>query len=86
MFLGALRISDEDVVHTIIDFLSYLKLKGKWKWGFAWKFPYEKRNSVVKWQLRFYSINRYNKSFYPVEIGALDSLPSSFTPEEISQP
>ncbi|KAA0724575.1 galanin peptides isoform X1 [Triplophysa rosa] len=44
---GALRISDEDVVHTIIDFLSYLKLK---------------------------------------EIGALDSLPSSFTSEEISQP
>uniref|UniRef100_A0A672KM83 Galanin peptides n=1 Tax=Sinocyclocheilus grahami TaxID=75366 RepID=A0A672KM83_SINGR len=26
---AALRISDEDVVHTIIDFLSYLKLKGK---------------------------------------------------------
>ncbi|XP_016359566.1 galanin peptides isoform X3 [Sinocyclocheilus anshuiensis] len=24
---AALRISDEDVVHTIIDFLSYLKLK-----------------------------------------------------------
>nr|XP_055048259.1 galanin peptides isoform X2 [Misgurnus anguillicaudatus] len=45
--MGALRISDEDVVHTIIDFLSYLKLK---------------------------------------EIGALDSLPSSFTSEEISQP
>ncbi|XP_051976049.1 galanin peptides isoform X2 [Xyrauchen texanus] len=43
---GALRISDEDVVHTIIDFLSYLKLK---------------------------------------EIGALDSLPSSLTSEEISQ-
>ncbi|KAL1247297.1 hypothetical protein QQF64_022673 [Cirrhinus molitorella] len=43
---AALRISDEDVVHTIIDFLSYLKLK---------------------------------------EIGALDSLPSSLTSEEISQ-
>ncbi|KAG1933905.1 galanin peptides preproprotein [Pimephales promelas] len=26
---GALRISDEEVVHTIIDFLSYLRLKGK---------------------------------------------------------
>ncbi|TRY87993.1 hypothetical protein DNTS_007021, partial [Danionella cerebrum] len=25
--MGTLRISDEDVVHTIIDFLSYLKLK-----------------------------------------------------------
>uniref|UniRef100_A0A671S3G5 Galanin peptides n=1 Tax=Sinocyclocheilus anshuiensis TaxID=1608454 RepID=A0A671S3G5_9TELE len=25
----ALRIADEDIVHTIIDFLSYLKLKGK---------------------------------------------------------
>ncbi|XP_056455641.1 galanin peptides isoform X4 [Gadus macrocephalus] len=24
---GALRIPDEDIVHTIIDFLSYLKLK-----------------------------------------------------------
>ncbi|KAG1933903.1 galanin peptides preproprotein [Pimephales promelas] len=44
---GALRISDEEVVHTIIDFLSYLRLK---------------------------------------EIGGLDSLPSSFTSEEISQP
>ncbi|XP_073688010.1 galanin peptides isoform X3 [Garra rufa] len=43
---AALRISDEDIVHTIIDFLSYLKLK---------------------------------------EIGALDSLPSSLTSEEISQ-
>uniref|UniRef100_A0A8C1H1F0 Galanin peptides n=3 Tax=Cyprinus carpio TaxID=7962 RepID=A0A8C1H1F0_CYPCA len=44
---AALRISDEDVIHTIIDFLSYLKLK---------------------------------------EFGALDSLPSSLTSEEISQP
>ncbi|KAF4094938.1 galanin peptides [Onychostoma macrolepis] len=44
---AALRIADEDIVHTIIDFLSYLKLK---------------------------------------EIGALDSLPSSLTSEEISQP
>ncbi|XP_076878445.1 galanin peptides isoform X4 [Brachyhypopomus gauderio] len=26
-FRSALRITDEDVVHTIIDFLSYLKLK-----------------------------------------------------------
>uniref|UniRef100_A0A8C1T854 Galanin peptides n=1 Tax=Cyprinus carpio TaxID=7962 RepID=A0A8C1T854_CYPCA len=43
---AALRIADEDIVHTIIDFLSYLKLK---------------------------------------EIGALDSLPSSLTSEEISQ-
>ncbi|XP_050955825.1 galanin peptides isoform X2 [Labeo rohita] len=43
---AALRISDEDIVHTIIDFISYLKLK---------------------------------------EIGALDSLPSSLTSEEISQ-
>lgn len=25
---GALRIADEDIVHTIVDFLSYLKLKG----------------------------------------------------------
>ncbi|XP_027016735.1 galanin peptides isoform X4 [Tachysurus fulvidraco] len=24
---GALRIADEDIVHTIVDFLSYLKLK-----------------------------------------------------------
>ncbi|XP_037539157.1 galanin peptides [Nematolebias whitei] len=24
---GALRIGDEDIVHTVIDFLSYLKLK-----------------------------------------------------------
>ncbi|XP_062276228.1 galanin peptides [Scomber scombrus] len=24
---GALRIADEDIIHTIIDFLSYLKLK-----------------------------------------------------------
>ncbi|XP_016383748.1 galanin peptides isoform X5 [Sinocyclocheilus rhinocerous] len=46
-FKTALRISDEDVVYTIIDFLSYLKLK---------------------------------------EMGALDSLPSSLTSEEISQP
>ncbi|XP_016383746.1 galanin peptides isoform X2 [Sinocyclocheilus rhinocerous] len=44
---AALRIADEDMVHTIIDFLSYLKLK---------------------------------------EMGALDSLPSSLTSEEISQP
>uniref|UniRef100_A0A673L8T8 Galanin peptides n=1 Tax=Sinocyclocheilus rhinocerous TaxID=307959 RepID=A0A673L8T8_9TELE len=28
---AALRIADEDMVHTIIDFLSYLKLKGKCK-------------------------------------------------------
>ncbi|XP_043084488.1 galanin peptides isoform X4 [Puntigrus tetrazona] len=46
-FKTALRIADEDIVHTIIDFLSYLKLK---------------------------------------EIGALDSLPSSLTSEEINQP
>lgn len=26
---GALRLADEDVIHTIIDFLSYLKLKGE---------------------------------------------------------
>ncbi|XP_016122957.1 galanin peptides isoform X2 [Sinocyclocheilus grahami] len=43
---AALRIADEDIIHTIIDFLSYLKLK---------------------------------------EFGALDSLPSSLTSEEISQ-
>uniref|UniRef100_A0A8C6L9B6 Galanin peptides n=1 Tax=Nothobranchius furzeri TaxID=105023 RepID=A0A8C6L9B6_NOTFU len=24
---GALRIGDEDIIHTVIDFLSYLKLK-----------------------------------------------------------
>ncbi|XP_047452602.1 galanin peptides isoform X2 [Mugil cephalus] len=24
---GALRIADEDIIHTVIDFLSYLKLK-----------------------------------------------------------
>ncbi|XP_062403647.1 galanin peptides isoform X1 [Sardina pilchardus] len=44
---AALRISDEDVIHTIIDFLSYQKLK---------------------------------------EMGALDSLPSSLTSEEMGQP
>ncbi|XP_010896483.1 galanin peptides isoform X1 [Esox lucius] len=44
---GALRIADEDVIHTVIDFLSYLKLK---------------------------------------EIGALDTLPSSLTSEEMGQP
>ncbi|XP_031420176.1 galanin peptides isoform X2 [Clupea harengus] len=44
---GALRIADEDVIHTLIDFLSYLKLK---------------------------------------EIGALDSLQSSLTSEEMGQP
>nr|BAK09592.1 galanin [Leucopsarion petersii] len=44
---GAMRIADEDIIHTIIDFLSYLKLK---------------------------------------EMGALDSLPSSVTSEEISNP
>ncbi|KAL2093646.1 hypothetical protein ACEWY4_010958 [Coilia grayii] len=44
---GSLRIGDEDVIHTIIDFLSYLKLK---------------------------------------EMGALDSLPSTLTSEEIGQP
>uniref|UniRef100_A0A674NME9 Galanin peptides n=1 Tax=Takifugu rubripes TaxID=31033 RepID=A0A674NME9_TAKRU len=26
---GALRIADGDVIHTLLDFLSYLKLKGK---------------------------------------------------------
>lgn len=25
---GALRIADGDIIHTVIDFLSYLKLKG----------------------------------------------------------
>lgn len=30
MFLtGALRIADGDMIHTLLDFLSYLKLKGK---------------------------------------------------------
>ncbi|KAI5105599.1 galanin peptides isoform X1 [Silurus meridionalis] len=43
----ALRIADEDIVHTIVDFLSFLKLK---------------------------------------EMGALDSLPSSLTSEEFTQP
>lgn len=28
---GALRIADGDIIHTVIDFLSYLKLKGKRK-------------------------------------------------------
>ncbi|XP_026851413.2 galanin peptides isoform X2 [Electrophorus electricus] len=46
-FRPALRIADEDVVHTIIDFLSYLKLK---------------------------------------ETGALESLASSLTSDELSQP
>ncbi|XP_042268357.1 galanin peptides isoform X1 [Thunnus maccoyii] len=44
---GALRIADEDIIHTIIDFLSYLKLK---------------------------------------EMGALDSLPSSVTSDELANP
>lgn len=26
---GALRIADEDIIHTVVDFLSYLKLKGE---------------------------------------------------------
>ncbi|XP_035499566.1 galanin peptides isoform X2 [Scophthalmus maximus] len=42
---GALRIADEDIIHTIINFLSYLKLK---------------------------------------EMGALDSLPSSVTSDELA--
>ncbi|TWW76144.1 Galanin peptide [Takifugu flavidus] len=46
MFLpGALRIADGDVIHTLLDFLSYLKLK---------------------------------------DMGALDSLPSSVTSEELN--
>ncbi|XP_034541403.1 galanin peptides [Notolabrus celidotus] len=44
---GTLRIGDGDVIHTIIDFLSYLKLK---------------------------------------EMGALDTLPSSVTSEELANP
>ncbi|KAF4085673.1 hypothetical protein AMELA_G00097630 [Ameiurus melas] len=44
---GALRIADEDIVHTIVDFLSFLKLK---------------------------------------DMGALDSLPSSLTSDEFTQP
>ncbi|XP_056908795.1 galanin peptides isoform X1 [Takifugu flavidus] len=42
---GALRIADGDVIHTLLDFLSYLKLK---------------------------------------DMGALDSLPSSVTSEELN--
>ncbi|KAK2841779.1 hypothetical protein Q5P01_011979 [Channa striata] len=42
---GALRIADEDIIHTVIDFLSYLRLK---------------------------------------EMGALDSLPSSATSDELA--
>ncbi|XP_056271982.1 galanin peptides isoform X2 [Pseudoliparis swirei] len=42
---GSLRIADGDIIHTIIDFLSYLKLK---------------------------------------EMGALDSLPSSVTSDELA--
>ncbi|XP_019113406.1 galanin peptides isoform X1 [Larimichthys crocea] len=44
---GALRIADGDIIHTVIDFLSYLKLK---------------------------------------EMGALDSLPSSVTSDELANP
>ncbi|XP_017329225.1 galanin peptides isoform X2 [Ictalurus punctatus] len=44
---GALRIADEDILHTIVDFLSFLKLK---------------------------------------DMGALDSLPSSLTSDEFTQP
>ncbi|XP_034734530.1 galanin peptides isoform X1 [Etheostoma cragini] len=44
---GALRIGDGDIIHTVIDFLSYLKLK---------------------------------------EMGALDSLPSSVTSDELANP
>ncbi|XP_028304515.1 galanin peptides isoform X1 [Gouania willdenowi] len=44
---GTLRLADEDVIHTVIDFLSYLKLK---------------------------------------EMGALDSLPSSVTSDELTNP
>ncbi|XP_020311230.1 galanin peptides isoform X2 [Oncorhynchus kisutch] len=44
---GSLRITDEDVLHNVIDFLSYMQLK---------------------------------------EIGALDTLPSLLSSEEMSQP
>ncbi|XP_035521394.1 galanin peptides [Morone saxatilis] len=44
---GSLRIADGDIIHTVIDFLSYLKLK---------------------------------------EMGALDSLPSSVTSDELANP
>ncbi|XP_015252159.1 galanin peptides isoform X2 [Cyprinodon tularosa] len=44
---GPLRIGDEDIIHTVIDFLSYLKLK---------------------------------------EMGALDSLPSPLTSDELANP
>uniref|UniRef100_A0A8C4GPA8 Galanin peptides n=2 Tax=Dicentrarchus labrax TaxID=13489 RepID=A0A8C4GPA8_DICLA len=44
---GSLRIADGDIIHTVIDFLSYLKLK---------------------------------------EMGALDSLPSSVTSDELASP
>uniref|UniRef100_A0A665WB64 Galanin peptides n=1 Tax=Echeneis naucrates TaxID=173247 RepID=A0A665WB64_ECHNA len=44
---GAKRVVDEDIIHTVIDFVSYLKLK---------------------------------------ELGALDSLPSSFTSDELLNP
>ncbi|KAI9523095.1 hypothetical protein NQZ68_031184 [Dissostichus eleginoides] len=44
---GAQRIADGDIIHTVIDFLSYLKLK---------------------------------------EMGALDSLPSSLTSDELANP
>ncbi|XP_055790476.1 galanin peptides-like isoform X1 [Salvelinus fontinalis] len=44
---GSLRITDEDVLHNVIDFLTYMQLK---------------------------------------EIGALDTLPSLLTSEEMSQP
>uniref|UniRef100_A0A3Q3FD76 Galanin peptides n=1 Tax=Labrus bergylta TaxID=56723 RepID=A0A3Q3FD76_9LABR len=44
---GAMRIADGDIIHTVVDFLSYLKLK---------------------------------------EMGALDTLPSSVTSEELANP
>ncbi|XP_047245656.1 galanin peptides isoform X1 [Girardinichthys multiradiatus] len=44
---GPLQIQDEDIIHTVIDFLSYLKLK---------------------------------------EMGALDSLPSPATSDELASP
>uniref|UniRef100_A0A3Q3FVY6 Galanin peptides n=1 Tax=Labrus bergylta TaxID=56723 RepID=A0A3Q3FVY6_9LABR len=28
---GAMRIADGDIIHTVVDFLSYLKLKGIWE-------------------------------------------------------
>lgn len=84
---GALRIADEDILHTIVDFLSFLKLKGG---RGSELIRLQCENITLSGKKKDMNINNQrNATQHNVcvsDMGALDSLPSSLTSDEFTQP